>query len=111
MAEGRQSVRQEALHQVVVEFDDGVYAKRLIHPDAGCQQATSCGHCGRDYGDPEREGCYDCKGVVPSDCWIQDWFDDQGVDLLRGEVTVNVEAEWTGDGCLLHIVPEKAVAS
>jgi hypothetical protein len=92
-------------HRVIVEFNDyGVYAKRLIHPTGGCAPATQCAMCGRDANDPESgDGCYDCKNGFGVECWVQGWFDNEGIDTLRGEIEVVVDPEYDRDRCVLHI--------
>jgi len=99
--------RKSNSHRIVIEFDDGCYTKRLIHPEGGCTPATQCGNCGHDTADTETTGCYDCKDGFGTECWVQGWFDNEGADLLRGEIEVEVDPEWDQDHCILHIVPAK----
>lgn len=108
---GARSMREDAdrsdSHRLVVEFDDGVYAVRLVHPEGGCVTADQCGQCGRAFDDDEIDPCYDCKPPIPQsnrECWVQGWYDDQGTELLKGGLELVVDPEWDGEGCLLHIV-------
>ena len=95
-------------HRVIVEFDDGAYAAKLIHPEGGCDTASMCGQCGRSFDDTETKPCYDCEGMTTKrtfgECWVQGWFDEEGVDLLHGKVEVIVEEEYDFDHCKLHVV-------
>lgn len=107
--------RKSNSHRIVIEFDDGAYVKKLIHPEGGCVPATICAGCGRDVTDPEshgREGCYDCKeGIVgDTECWVQGWVDDAGTELLQGEFEVEIDPEWDRDRCILHIVKAAEVS-
>ena len=97
-------------HRVKLEFDgDGVRGK-LIHPDDGsCRPATQCTFCGRNFEDPEGEGCYDCKGrtVEPGSCWLSGWFDDYSVgEILIGSVEVPVAAYIDGEYLRARILPQ-----
>lgn len=97
--QARQS--SSAGHRVVLTFEDGFgpHAK-LLCPDGGCSTANSCAHCGRDLHDEESKPCYDCTDAEKwrDECWIKTWFDNLTPDeLLSGEVTVEVEAEWDFD--------------
>lgn len=84
-------------HRVVLTFDDGVSAK-LVCPDAGCTPATVCASCGRSFDDPDSSPCYDCSQTSGDECWVKSWFDNLTVDeLLRGEVTVWIDATYDGD--------------
>lgn len=95
-------------HRVVLEFDDGLHAK-LICPEAGCVPAANCASCGRAYADAETEPCYDCREPPPDECWIKTWFDNcSPEELLHGEVTVNVDAEWDGDSLVATIAEPSA---
>ncbi len=103
--------RSRDLHRVVVEFDDGSYLKRLVHPEGGCQTADRCGQCARAFDDTETEPCYDCKPPIPDsyrECWVQGWFDNlTAEELLSGSIELSVDPEWRHDSCLLHIVDAK----
>ena len=104
-------------HRVVVEFDQGTYFNKLIHPEGGCSTADRCGQCGRpfDCDDEEWKPCYDCPSdpkAASEECWVQGWFDNlDGADLLHGSVELVVEPIWEHDHCELHVVgaamPEK----
>jgi hypothetical protein len=95
-------------HRVVVEFGDGTYMTKLIHPDR-CGTADRCGQCGRSYVDPDPDSkpCYDCPDdpeKAASECWVQGWFDDSTPDeLLHGSVELTVRPVWEFDHCELHI--------
>jgi hypothetical protein len=93
-------------HRVLIEFDDGVYAK-LICPESGCEPTKFCGYCGSAYDDPEAEGCSDCRDdEAPTECWIKTWFDNLTADeLLHGSIEVPIRAEWDGDCVVVHLEP------
>jgi hypothetical protein len=96
-------------HRVVIEFDGGGGAgAKLICPESGCVPAEFCGVCGSAYGDPEAEGCSDCRDdEAPTECWIKTWFDNVSADeLLHGSIEVPIRAEWDGDHMVAHIEPE-----
>lgn len=66
-------------HRVEIEFDGGAVSGKLICPES-CKPATTC--------------------------WIKTWFDNVGVDeLLHGNVTVEIDAEWDGETLVANIVP------
>jgi hypothetical protein len=112
MAEQPLSRQSGSAHRVVIEFDDGIYAK-LVCPESGCTPASMCSECGRAIGDPETKPCYDCPSAS-DECWIKSWFDNCTADeLLRGTVTVEIVAEWDGDHLNAHIgrpIPEESHA-
>lgn len=97
-------------HRIVVEFEDGTYLTKLVHPDAGCVPTNTCSECYADLTNPESTRCDCCP---PADeCWIQGWFDNTTAEeLLRGRIEVVVDAEWDQESCLLRVVdvamPEK----
>lgn len=109
------------LHRVVVEFDQGTYFKKLIHPEGRCATADRCGQCGLSFTDrePEDKPCYDCPEnpkAASEECWVQGWFDNlDGCDLLHGSVELVVEPIWEYDHCELHVrdagMPREAVRS
>lgn len=85
-------------HRVALTFDDGVYGKLICPDDESCKPSTTCGACGAALDDPEAKRCYDCEGATPGECWVKSWFDNCTVDeLLHGELTVEIAAEWDGD--------------
>lgn len=101
-------------HRVEIEFDGGAVSGKLICPESGCVPAQNCSQCGRelhprDLTEQREEGiepCYDCKDAESwrDECWIKTWFDNVGVDeLLHGNVTVEIEAEWDGDTIVANI--------
>ena len=94
-------------HRVVVEFDDGIYLKRLIHPEGGCQGANQCWQCGRSFDDNEVAPCYDCNPPIDRqrECWVQGWFENVSAEeLLHGSVELIVEPTFESDTCALHVV-------
>jgi hypothetical protein len=97
-------------HRVVIEFDDGGVGAKLICPENGCEQGSTCGFCGHEYGSAETKPCYDCRDLKgPTECWIKSWFDNVGADeLLHGHVEVPIRAEWDCDHMVAHI--EQGVA-
>lgn len=101
-------------HRVEIVFDGGGVGGRLICPEGGCRRAENCSECGRelhprDLAEQREEGiepCYDCKDAEQwsEECWIKTWFDNCAVDeLLAGEVTVEIDAEWDGDTIIANI--------
>lgn len=91
-------------HRVVLNFDDGLHAK-LICPETGCKPASLCGECYRDVNDPETKPCPCCPDPASLECWVKTWFDGCTWDeLLHGEVTVEIDAEWDGDSMIANIV-------
>lgn len=99
-------------HRVIVEFNDGVYLKKLIHPENGCRAAQMCSQCGRDFADEETVPCYDCKPPVPAEwreCWVQGWFDNVSAEeMLHGRIELTVEPRFDYDSCELHILNARA---
>jgi hypothetical protein len=97
-------------HRVVLTFDDGLYLK-LICPETGCEPASTCGECHRHVDDEERSPCAACPRQGDG-CWVKGWFDNCTYDeLLHGEITAAIEAEWDGDHIIVEIVgPTPAVA-
>lgn len=92
-------------HRVVLTFDDGVYAKLVCPDGGGCVGSEVCGICGRNLTDPESSPCYDCTDMDPGECWVKTWFDNcTAEELLRGELTVVIDATWTGDHMTAQIV-------
>lgn len=84
-------------HQLVIEFEPGCLPRvKVLHPEGGCTPPGQCGHCGRDYDDPEGEPCYDCKDYKPTACWLDGWMDEAG-EYMSGKVTVDVTATWDFD--------------
>lgn len=93
-------------HRVIIDFDGGSLSGKLICPPGGCEPATVCA-CGRRYDTPDDEvaPCYDCESTKPSSCWVKSWFDSAAAEeLLHGQVTVEIDAEWDVDTCIAHIV-------
>lgn len=97
-------------HSVKLIVEDGHLTAKLVHPEQGCAPGEVCGHCGRAYGDPETEPCYDCKGPQPIDeCWLTGWFDNlHPEDLLQGKVefTVPVVAGWDMDHPVITLLDD-----
>jgi hypothetical protein len=92
-------------HRVVVEFDGGAYAVRLIHPEGGCQPTTTCGECYADLSTtPDSQRCDYCPGWEPDGCWVQGWYDSDGIELLNGRIEVVVAPTWDGEVCRLPVV-------
>ncbi len=105
--EGAESRSVNDRHRVVVDLDNGLWARKLIHPEGGCDTAEMCGLCGRAFDDEETTPCYDCKPPIPAshrECWVQGWFDNEGSDILWGRLDLVVEPEWDLDHCTLHVV-------
>lgn len=98
-------------HRVVLEFDGGGVAAKLICPPGDkCNGGIACGLCGRDLHDAGATPCYDCKDSNPDECWIKTWFDNEdALDLLHGRVEVAIDAEWAMDHLVAHIVPAEGV--
>ena len=91
-------------HRVEITFDGYGPGVRLIHPSGGCPLPEGhCEDCGADLQDPESKCCKSCDGMRPGWCWIEDWVENDGYELLHGKVTLAVEAEWDGDSCRLHV--------
>ena len=98
-------------HRVVLEFDDGVYVKKLIHPEGGCVGADQCGHCAADLTDPDSTRCYDCKGEGPHECWVQGWFDNASAEeLLHGRIEVEINCRWEFDHMEAHVVGAQSLS-
>jgi hypothetical protein len=93
-------------HRVEIEFDGYGPGVKLIHPEGGCPLPKGvCEDCGADLQDPESKRCTSCNEMVPGWCWVQDWVENEGYELLHGKVTLPVEPEWDGDSCRLHLHP------
>jgi hypothetical protein len=75
-------------HRVEITFDGDVTYPRLIHPEAGCSHPT----------DPDTG-----EEMTDDPCWITDWIEEHGIDLLHGKVTLAVTEEWDGDCARLHV--------
>jgi hypothetical protein len=91
-------------HRVEIEFDGGYPRLRLIHPESGCSAPSQCGLCAADLNDPEAKRCYDCKDMKPEGCWLDGWFENLEADeLLRGKVTVPIDAKWDCDHPIITI--------
>ena len=90
-------------HRVEIEFGTYGVSGKLICPESGCKPATTCADCGRDK-EPS-DGCCDvCADGLGDECWIKTWFDNVGVDeLLHGNVTVEIDAEWDGETIIANI--------
>jgi hypothetical protein len=95
-------------HRVVLAFENGFgLTAKLVCPESGCASSETCSQCGRDLRDPESKPCYDCADSAGwrDECWIKTWFDNLTPDeLLDGQVTVEIDAEWDGDHIIAHIV-------
>jgi hypothetical protein len=70
-------------HRVEIEFYDCIPIVRLIHPEHGCP-----------------------KGEEGEDCWLTDWVENEGAELLRGKVTLPIrwEQEPDRDHPLFHLL-------
>ncbi len=92
-------------HRLKLGFDDGLYVT-LVHPEAGCKPPSVCAVCAADLRDPDAKRCYDCKDLDPDgdECWLTAWVEEQGDELIRGEITVPVEVEWRDDYTLFHLL-------
>ena len=103
-----QSGSQLNVHRCIIEFEDGVYAAKLQHPEK-CQGYVQCGQCGADLTDPESTRCYDCKDEKPGECWVQGWFDNLSVDeLFHGMIEVAFEPDWDGEAMTARIISAEA---
>lgn len=100
----------ETGHRVALTFEGGLVSGRLIHPESGCDPATSCPECFSDYSEvPPEDRCRDCRDmkVEEGTCWLEGWFDQFSIEeLLEGEVTVPVAAECDGETLILNVTTE-----
>ena len=91
-------------HKVEIEFDGLYPSVKLLHPEGGCPLPDGvCEECGADLQDPESKRCIACDGMRPGWCWVEDWVENEGHELLHGKITVAVEPEWDGDWARLHV--------
>jgi len=81
------------LHHIVVEFGDGVYMTRLIHPDICAKEDKSYMYSPDD----------------ADACWVQSWFDNSTIEeIVYGSLEIPVLPVWTQDNnCELHIITTK----
>jgi hypothetical protein len=121
------------IHRILVEFDEGVGLRKLVHPEGGCQPGNC--ECGRNlsmsledwvkenYDDDERAAyaqvaaaqtdarplgtCYDCSDITEPQvghCWVQSWFENMSADeIVTGEVEFDVRPVYD-DGLLLEVL-------
>lgn len=90
-------------HRVILSFEDGVYW-RLIHPEGGCDTASSCPDCEADLTLADSKRCEVCEEINVDECWLTGWFDNlEPEDLLRGEIELPIDAEWDGDYPIIHL--------
>jgi len=75
-------------HQVkLVYCDGGLTRTELACPEEGC------------------EAGWNEFARADTECWIKSWADNEVLtDYMEGEVTVEVEAEWTGESPLVKLV-------
>jgi DNA-directed RNA polymerase subunit RPC12/RpoP len=72
-------------HRIILTFDDGLWAPKLIHPEGGCATIDRCGECGRDL---------NLAGAVK----------DGACAYCGCKIELAVEPRWTGGQCELHII-------
>jgi hypothetical protein len=99
-------------HRVIVEFDDGIYIKKLIHPEGGCRPVTTCSECYRPVDDAEATDSKPCPycPTEADECWVQGWVDNTTAsEILHGKVELSVEPDWDGDFCTLTVTGAKVV--
>lgn len=76
-------VSGEEGHRVEIEFDGFSPSCKLIHPAAGCNPSEG-----------ETTGC-----------WLNDWLENEGAELLRGKLTLPVTYKLDGDHPVFYVQP------
>jgi hypothetical protein len=68
-------------HRIEIEFDGFSPSVKLIHPDSGCPAPTD----------------YSVRSPQGGGCWLTDWLENEGAELLRGKLMLPVRVEEAPD--------------